>query len=111
MDYNAPFDVSLAEYEGLITRREYWDDLAEEWNWSSTEQKLVCLAGFVQQGGKIGSDGNIHEDWELLSDSKWMSDEILDKIEYRHWHENPDEAFSTYSNRAQVWWDNRRSLW
>ena len=51
MMYIKPFDVPLDEYEGLITRREYWDNFAEEWKWSSIDEKIVRLAGFVQQGG------------------------------------------------------------
>lgn len=53
MIYNTPFNVTLKEYEELMGSREYWDDLGAEWNWSSIEQKLVRLAGFVQQGGNL----------------------------------------------------------
>lgn len=53
MIYNAPYHVPLKEYEGMMANREYWDDLGAEWNWSSMEQKLVRLAGFVQQGGSL----------------------------------------------------------
>jgi hypothetical protein len=185
MKYLTPFDVPLKEYEGLIARREYWDDISEEWSWSTTEQKLVRLAGFVQQGGdlaklidkyaegrdddyrhriqfcllsyilklmvgermhsnsnaplvsrikrlnkeelvelmteelkrdvkkseKMDSDFSIHEDWELLSDKEWMSDEILDRIEYRHWHEHPEESWGTYSFREKYWWEFKKFLW
>ena len=48
-----PFDAPLEEYEGLITRREYWDNIAEEWRWSTVEEKIVRLAGFVQHGGNL----------------------------------------------------------
>ena len=34
MKYIKPFDVPLDEYEGLIARREYWDQLGTEWGWS-----------------------------------------------------------------------------
>ena len=53
MVYLTPFNVSKEEYEGLITRREYWDDGGDEWSWSSIEQKIVRLAQFVQQGGNL----------------------------------------------------------
>lgn len=53
MIYYTPFNVSTEEYEGLIARREYWDDCCEEWNWSSIEVKIVRLAGFVQIGGNL----------------------------------------------------------
>ena len=48
-----PFDVPLDEYEGLICRREYWDNIAEEWRWSTVDEKIVRLAGFVQHGGDL----------------------------------------------------------
>lgn len=51
--YYKPFDVPLKEYEGLICRREYWDGLGTEWGWSSVEEKIIRLAGFVQQGGNL----------------------------------------------------------
>ena len=184
MIYKTPYDVPLDEYEGLVARREYWDDGSDEWNWSSIDLKLVRLAGFVQQDGdlnkvmteytkdldeykrqriqycvvryilklmlgerrqlsennplverikclnkeellellteelkrdvkkeeKMDDNYKIHEDWVLLSDNQWMSDEILDGIERRHWRENPEESYTTYSNRSQFWWNNR-SLW
>ena len=53
MESVKPFDVPLDEYEGLITRREYWDNISEEWRWSSIEEKIVRLARFVQQGGNL----------------------------------------------------------
>ncbi len=53
MKYLVPFKVSLQEYEGLISSREYWDDLCEEWNCSTIEEKIVRLAGFVQMGGNL----------------------------------------------------------
>ncbi len=51
--YYKPFDVPLNEYEGLVCRREYWDGLGTEWGWSSVEEKIIRLAGFVQQGGNL----------------------------------------------------------
>ena len=53
MVYLTPFNVPKEEYEGLIARREYWDDGGDEWNWSSIEEKIVRLAQFVQQGGNL----------------------------------------------------------
>ena len=51
--YYEPFNVPLDDYEGYIGRREYWDDLGTEWGWSPIEQKIIRLAGFVQQGGNL----------------------------------------------------------
>ena len=51
--YYKPFDVPLKEYEGLVCRREYWDRLGTEWRWSSVEEKIIRLAGFVQKGGNL----------------------------------------------------------
>ena len=48
MKYNVPFDVSLCDYEGMMNNRQYWDDLGAEWGWSTMEQRLVRLAGFVK---------------------------------------------------------------
>lgn len=53
MKYNVPFDVPLHDYEGMMNNRQYWDDLGAEWSWSTMEQKLVRLAGFVKQGGNL----------------------------------------------------------
>lgn len=53
MKYNVPFDVSLHDYEGMLNNRQYWDDLGAEWSWSTMEQKLVRLAGFVKLGGNL----------------------------------------------------------
>ena len=185
MIYLTPFSVPLDEYEGLIGSREYWDDLADEWKWSSIGEKLVRLAGFVQMGGNLkkiinhyarekdeykrqriqycivdyilklmvgdrfhasedvplvnrikrldknelvrlltaelkrdvqkggvfDKDYKEHENWRLLSDEKWMSDEILDKIEHKHWHDNPEESFDSYLDRSNTMWNGRRSLW
>lgn len=51
--YYKPFDVPLKEYEGLVCHREYWDGVGTEWGWSSVEEKIIRLAGFVQQGGNL----------------------------------------------------------
>ena len=53
MKYIKPFDVPMDEYEGLIARREYWDQLGTEWGWSSVDEKIIRLAGFVQHGGNL----------------------------------------------------------
>jgi len=52
-NYNAPYNVPLKEYEGMMANREYWDDLGAEWNHSTIEKKLVQLAGFVRLGGNL----------------------------------------------------------
>ena len=185
MIYNAPYHVPLKEYEGMMANREYWDDLGAEWNWSSMEQKLVRLAGFVQQGGSLkkvlvrytknrdkeytnriqfcvleyilklmvgnriqtyekvplvdrikrlnkdelvelltkelkrdvqpscemDKNHKFHEHWRLLSDDEWLSDENLDKIEYHHWRKHPEEPFSQYLRRSEIWWNYRHFLW
>lgn len=51
--YYKPFDIPLVDYEKYMGRREYWDDLGTEWGWSPIEQKIIRLAGFVQQGGNL----------------------------------------------------------
>lgn len=53
MTYLVPFKVSLKEYEGLISGREYWDDFSEEWKQSTIEEKIVRLSGFVKMGGNL----------------------------------------------------------
>lgn len=53
MVFLTPFNVPKEEYEGLIARREYWDDCGDEWSWNSIEEKIVRLAQFVQQGGNL----------------------------------------------------------
>lgn len=73
-------------------------------------QELKC--GVVKTE-KYDIDYNLHEDWEVLSnnDDFKINDENLDAIERRHWHDNPDESFTTYSNRSDYWWNYRKSLW
>ena len=184
MENVRPFDVPLDEYEGLIARREYWDNIAEEWRWSSIDEEIVRLAGFVQQGGNLKKILNryakahdedyrrciqycqleyvlrllkkkedmpskylpidrvkrlkkdeltkflsdllkqsvkksydmddkleIKECWEIKYDNKLTPDELLDKVEGKHWRANPDESFDSYLNRSKVWWDGVHSLW
>jgi hypothetical protein len=48
-----PFECDLKTYEGYIRRKEYWDDMSAEWNFSSKEEKIIHLSGFVQQGGSL----------------------------------------------------------
>ncbi len=58
--YNKPFSVPLEEYESLICCREYWDDISTEWESSPIEQKIIRLAGFVQQGGDLMNAINLY---------------------------------------------------
>ena len=62
---------------------------------------------------KGDKDYKTHEDWEVLSnnDDFRINDENLDAIERRHWRENPDESYTTYSNRSIYWWNYSNSLW
>ncbi len=62
---------------------------------------------------KYDNNYNTHDDWEVLSnnDGYRINDENLDAIERRHWRENPEESFNTYSNRADYWWNHSESLW
>ena len=53
MKYNTPFNALLHDYEEMMNNRQYWDDLGAEWSWSTMEQKLVRLAGFVKLGGNL----------------------------------------------------------
>lgn len=178
-----PFDVPLDEYEGLICRREYWDNIGAEWQWSSVEEKIIRLAGFVQQGGNLKKIINhyakshdeeyrrciqyceleyilrllmkdedistkylpverikrlskdeltkllsdllkkyvkkgycmdsmeIKECWEIKYDSKLTPDELLDKVEGKHWRAYPEESFNSYLKRSEIWWDGVHSLW
>ena len=51
--YYEPYDIPLVDYEKYMGTREYWDDFGNEWSWSPIEQKIIRLAGFVQQGGNL----------------------------------------------------------
>ena len=84
--YYKPFDVPLKEYEGLVCRREYWDGLGTEWGWSSVEEKIIRLAGFVQQGGN------------------------LKKIINRY-AKDRDETYYEWSHRPEKWWGYKQYLW
>lgn len=179
-----PFDKPLEEYEGLIGRREYWDDLSTEWGSSTLDEKVVRLAGFVQQGGNLkkvinhyakaheesyrrriqycvleyilrlfknypdkpteylpvnrikqlnsneltkllsdllkmsvkqesimNKDYKFVENWSIQYVNKLTPDEFLDKVEKKHWRENPDESTTSYFDRPNVWWDGVHSLW
>ena len=47
-------NLPLDEYEGILANREYWDDISYEWEqYSTLEQKLIRLGGFVQRGGDL----------------------------------------------------------
>lgn len=47
-------NLPLEEYEGILANREYWDDFACEWQqYSTLEQKLIRMGGFVQRGGDL----------------------------------------------------------
>lgn len=47
-------DVQLEEYEQILANREYWDDISCEWEqYSTLEQKLIRIGGFVQRGGDL----------------------------------------------------------
>lgn len=53
MNKQKPFECDLKTYEGYIARKEYWDDLSTEWSFSTKEEKIIRLGGFVQQGGSL----------------------------------------------------------
>lgn len=179
-----PYEKPLIEYEGLVERKEYWDDLSTEWGWSTLDEKIVRLAGFVQQGGNIKKiinhyakdhdegyrrriqycvleyilrlfkrDPNLPtkylpenrikqlnsreltkllsdllkksvkqetimnkeyqfvENWVIKYENKLTPDEFLDKIEKKHWRENPEEPINSYFDRPKIWWDGVHSLW
>ena len=47
-------NLPLEEYEGILANREYWDDFSCEWErFSTLEQKLIRMGGFVQRGGDL----------------------------------------------------------
>lgn len=47
-------NLPLEEYEGILANREYWDDISCEWEqYSTLEQKLIRMGGFVQRGGDL----------------------------------------------------------
>ena len=52
--YYKPYDCDLREYEAcLASSREIWDDFSHEWTYSTFDEKLVILAGFVLKGGDL----------------------------------------------------------
>ncbi|MBR4392294.1 MAG: hypothetical protein IKT08_09360 [Bacteroidales bacterium] len=65
----------------------------------------------VVQSCHIDEHNNICEHWELLSDTEWLSDVYLDRIERHHWRTHPQESPSQYFRRAEIWWRGGRSLW
>ena len=50
-----PLNCPLEEYEGWIAMKEYWDDYSHEWSYSTLEEKLIRLAGFVKLGGDLNT--------------------------------------------------------
>ena len=49
-----PYDCDVEEYEDcLASSREIWDDCSHEWSYSSLDEKIVILAGFVLKGGDL----------------------------------------------------------
>ena len=65
----------------------------------------------VMPSSEMDKNHKFHEHWRLLSDDEWLSDEILDKIEYRHWRKHPEKPASQYFRKAEIWWSYRRYLW
>ena len=94
-------DVPLVDRIKCLNKEELVELLSQE------------LTRGVVKTEKYDKDYKTHEDWEVLSnnDDLRISDENLDAIERRHWHENPDESFTTYSNRSDYWWNYGNSLW
>lgn len=53
-EYMKPYDFDVEKYEAcLASSREIWDDCSQEWSYSTLEEKLVILAGFVLKGGDL----------------------------------------------------------
>ena len=53
-DFYKPYDCDVKVYEKrLAASREIWDDLSHEWSYSTFDEKLVILAGFVLKGGNL----------------------------------------------------------
>lgn len=53
-EFFKPYDCDLREYEArLASSREIWDDYSHEWSYSTFDEKLVILAGFVLKGGNL----------------------------------------------------------
>lgn len=49
-----PYGCNVKEYESrLASSREIWDDYSHEWSYSTFDEKLVILAGFVLKGGDL----------------------------------------------------------
>ena len=94
-------DVPLVDRIKCLNKEELVELLSQE------------LTHGVVKTEKYDKDYKTHEDWEVLSnnDDFRISDDNLDAIERRHWHENPDESFTTYSNRSDYWWNYGNSLW
>ena len=47
-------NLPLEEYEAILANREYWDDFSCEWEqYSTLEQRLIRMGGFVQRGGDL----------------------------------------------------------
>ena len=53
MSNASPFSCGIEDYEDMLCRKEYWDDLCSEWSWSSIDQKLIRIGGFVLAGGSL----------------------------------------------------------
>lgn len=53
MSNASPFTCDIDEYADRICRKEYWDDFSSEWSWSSIDEKLIRLGGFVLAGGSL----------------------------------------------------------
>jgi hypothetical protein len=94
-------DVPLVNRIKCLNRDELVELLTEE------------LKRGVIKTEKYDKDYKVHDDWKILSDNDdfKINDENLDAIERRHWRENPDESFTTYSNRSDYWWNYSNSLW
>lgn len=74
-----PFNLPLKEYRGILKNKEYWDSGCAEWNFSSFDDKVARIAGFVQKGGNLMEvlDGYAedHPDWGYR---RFLQDKVLD---------------------------------
>jgi len=64
----------------------------------------------IFERGDIDRNGNITSYWTITQEHL-LDDYILDKIERKHWQDNPDEAFSSYMFKEDLHWKYNKSIW
>jgi len=80
------------------------------------KDELVKLLSYllktcVREESYIDKNHEIQTRWVVEYKNKLTPDEVLDKIDKRHWRTHPEESYYTWWHRSEYWWDHHHFLW